>query len=106
MRAHSMFDTRTKARSLAFLYAAGTLSCVLTVLLPHAGSVEERSVLVLGAISLVLAIVILRLAGQISNEVVHVALAAVTVMLSLVVHYTQHSTLYALTYTWPALYAF
>jgi len=101
-----MFDTRTKARSLAFLYAAGALTCMLTVLLPHASSVEERSVLLLGACSLVLAVVILRLAGHVPDAIVHVALAAVTVMLSLLVHYTQHSTLYALTYTWPALYAF
>jgi PAS domain S-box-containing protein len=106
MRAHSMFDTRTKARSLAFLYAAGALSCVLTVALPRVSEIEEQSVLVIAAISLVCALAFLRFAGRISEPVVHVALAAVTVMLSLVVHYTQHSTLYALTYTWPALYAF
>ncbi len=62
--------------------------------------------LVLAAIALALAVVFLRVADQVSNEIVHVALAAVTVMLSLVIHYTQHATLYALIYMWPALYAF
>ena len=100
-----MFDTRTKARSLAFLFLAGALICVLTVLLPHVGSVQERSVLVLAAISLTLAL-LLRSADDVSEALVHVALAVVTVMLSFVIHYTHDTTLYALIYTWPALYAF
>ena len=106
MRAHSMFDTRTKARSLAFLFAAGALICVLTVLLPHVDSLQERSVLVLAALSLTLALGFLRLADEISDRLVHLALATVTLMLSLVIHYTHDTTLYALIYTWPALYAF
>ena len=101
-----MFDTRTKARSLAFLYGAGALICVLTVLLPHVATLEDGSVLVLAALSLAMALVFLRFAGQVSDGVVHLALAAVTVMLSLVIHYTHDTTLYALIYTWPALYAF
>jgi len=106
MRAHAMFDTRTKARSLAFLYGAAALICVLTVLLPNVASVEERSVLVLAALSLALALVFLRFAAQVSDGLVHLALAGVTVILSLVIHYTHNATLYALIYTWPALYAF
>jgi PAS domain S-box-containing protein len=106
MRAHAMFDTRTKARSLAFLYGAGTLICVLTVLLPNVAALEERSLLALAALSLVLALVFLRFAAHVSDVLVHLALAGVTVMLSLVIHYTHNATLYALIYTWPALYAF
>jgi PAS domain S-box-containing protein len=101
-----MFDTRTKARSLAFLYGAGALICALTVLLPHMMSLEERSVLVLATVSLGLALVFLRFANRVSDVIVHLALGAVTVMLSLVIHYTHNTTLYALIYTWPALYAF
>jgi PAS domain S-box-containing protein len=106
MRAHAMLDTRTKARSLAFLYGAAALIFALTVLLPHVASLEERSVLVLAALSLVMALVFLHFAGRVSDGLVHLALAAVTVMLSLVIHYTHNATLYALIYTWPALYAF
>ena len=104
-RAHAMFDTRTKARSLAFLYVAGALICVLTVLLPHIASLEERSVLVLAVLLLAMALV-LRFSPRLSDGLVHLALAAVTVMLTLVIHYTHNTTLYALIYTWPALYAF
>ncbi len=106
MRAHAMFDTRTKARSLAFLYGAGALICVLTVLLPHVASLEQRPVLIVAALSLAMALVFLRFAGQVSDGLVHLALGAVTVMLTLVIHYTHNTTLYALIYTWPALYAF
>ena len=101
-----MFDTRTQARSLASLFVAGALICVLTVLLPHVDAVQERSVLALGALSLALALFFLRFAERISAGLVHVALGAVTVTLSLVIHYTHHTTLYGLIYTWPALYAF
>jgi len=106
MRAHSMFDTRTKARSLSLLFCAGALICVLTVVLPNVPSIEDRSVLALAAVSLVLAFVFLRFAGEVSDGVVHLALAAVTIGLSLLNHYTHNTTLYALIYMWPALYAF
>ncbi len=106
MRAHAMFDRRTKARSLAFLYGAGALICVLTVLLPHVESLEQRPVLIVAGLSLAMALTFLRFAGQVSDGLVHLALAAVTVMLTLVIHYTHNTTLYALIYTWPALYAF
>jgi PAS domain S-box-containing protein len=101
-----MFDTRTKARSLAFLYGAGALICVLAVLLPHVASLQERSMLALAALSLAVAFAFLRFADRVSDAIVHVALAAVTVLLSLVIHYAHNTTLYALIYTWPALYAF
>ncbi|MBW3652572.1 MAG: SpoIIE family protein phosphatase [Actinobacteria bacterium] len=106
MRAHAMFDTRTKARSLAFLYGAAALICVLSVLLPHVESVEERPVLVLAGLSLAMALLVLRVAGSVSDVLVHLALAAVTALLSLLIHFTHNATLYALVYMWPALYAF
>src|ERR687894_1811853 len=106
MRAHAMFDTRTKARSLAFLYGAGALICVLTVLLPHVSALEDRSVLAVAALSFAMALVFLRFANRVSGVILHLALATVTVLLTLVIHYTHNATLYALIYTWPALYAF
>ncbi len=106
MRAHTMFDTRTKARSLAFLFAAGALICLLTVLLPHEGTVESSSVLVLALVSGALALAFMRFTSRISDALVHIALVGVTLILSLVIHFTQHTTLYAVIYAWPALYAF
>jgi len=101
-----MFDSRTKARSLAFLFAAGALVGVLTVGLPHSDAIPDRKVLAVSAVSLVLALVFLRYAARIRDPLLHAALGAVTIILSLVIHYTEHTTLYPLIYMWPALYAF
>ncbi|MEA2183839.1 MAG: hypothetical protein QOF69_3024, partial [Solirubrobacteraceae bacterium] len=101
-----MFDSRTKARSLAFLFAAGALVGVLTVGLPHSNAIPDRKVLAVSAVSLVLALVFLRYAARIRDPLLHAALGAVTIILSLVIHYTKHTTLYPLIYMWPALYAF
>jgi len=106
MQGPSTFDNRTKARSLAFLFAAGALVGGLTVAFPHEQGIAEGRVLLVAAVSLVLALACLRLGGRISEWLLHGALASVTVILSLVVHYTGPATLYPLIYTWPALYAF
>ena len=55
MQGPSTFDSRTKARSLAFLFAAGALVDVLTVAFPHEDNDAERPVLLVAAVSLVLA---------------------------------------------------
>jgi PAS domain S-box-containing protein len=101
-----MFDSRTKARSLAFLFAAGALVSVLTIALPEGQATRTWVVLVTGACSFGLALACLRWAGRISERFLHAALALVTIILSLVIHYTQQTGLYPLIYMWPALYAF
>ncbi len=106
MRGLSTFDDRTKARSLAFLFAAGALVGILTVVFPHEEHVEEGPVLLVAAASLVLALACLRVGERITEWLLHGALGSVTVILSLVVHYTEPATLYPLIYMWPALYAF
>ncbi len=106
MRGPSMFDSRTKARSLAFLFAAGALVSVVTIALPEGEATTTWVVLATGAVSLLLAFVFLRWAARITEHFLHLALALVTVILSLVIHYTQQTGLYPLIYMWPALYAF
>ncbi len=106
MERPSTFDSRTKARSLAFLFAAGALVGFLTVGFPHEDNVAGEQVLTVATTSLLFALACVRIGGRISDWLVHVALASVTVILSLVVHFTQQSTLYPLIYAWPALYAF
>ena len=101
-----MFDSRTKARSLAFLFAAGALVGVLTSALPRDETTTTSAVLVTAAFSLVLALVFLRWASRIGDRLLHAALALVTIILSLVIHATQPTGLYPLIYMWPALYAF
>ncbi|MEY2514202.1 MAG: hypothetical protein QOJ89_1560 [bacterium] len=108
MQGPSTFDSRTKARSLAFLLAAGALVGLLTVIFPHENTVLVTPVLVVSAIALVLALAWLRIGRQmsVSERQLHVGLAGVTVILSLLVHYAEQGSLYPLIYTWPALYAF
>jgi PAS domain S-box-containing protein len=106
MQGPSTFDSRTKARSLAFLLAAGGLVGILTVAFPHEDSVAGAPVLIVAALSFALAAACLRIGGRISEPMLHGGLALVTLILSLLVHYTEQATLYPLIYMWPALYAF
>jgi PAS domain S-box-containing protein len=102
----STFDSRTKARSLAFLFAAGALVGILTVDFPHQPTIDAGPVLAVAAVSLACALACLRVDARLSEPFLHGGLAVVTVILSLLVHFTQQSTLYPLIYMWPALYAF
>jgi PAS domain S-box-containing protein len=106
MEGHAMFDSRTKARSLASLYAGGALVGVLTLALPHTEAVDEGPILGLALLALAFAGAGLRWADRVTEPMLHVAVVAATAMITLAVHFTAHSTLYALMYTWPALYAF
>jgi PAS domain S-box-containing protein len=101
-----MFDSRTKARSLAFLLAAGALAGLLAVILPVETPVEQRPIVALAALTLAIGFALLRYGARISDPLWHVALAGATIVLSLMVHFTHQTTLYALLYMWPALYAF
>jgi PAS domain S-box-containing protein len=106
MQGPSTFDSRTKARSLAFLFAAGALVGILTVDFPHQATIDAGPVLAVAAISLALALACLWIDARLSEPFLHAGLALVTVILSLLVHYTKEATLYPLVYMWPALYAF
>jgi PAS domain S-box-containing protein len=106
MRGPSMFDSRTKARSLAFLFAAGALVSILTIVLPQGEDTMPAVVFATAAFSAVIALAFLRWANQIGDQLLHAALALVTVILSLVIHFTHQTGLYPLIYMWPALYAF
>jgi PAS domain S-box-containing protein len=106
MRGHSMFDSRTKTRSLAFLFSASALVSLLTIVLPQGEPTNDSAVLATAAFSLVMALVLMRWERLVSEPLLHAALAMVTITLSLDVHYTQPTGLYPLIYMWPALYAF
>src|SRR4051794_27633036 len=106
MQGRSTFDSRTQARSLAFLFAAAALAGVLTVAFPHEQSVAARPIVAEAVVALATAFVLLRGSNEISETMLHPALAAVTLLLSLIVHYAEQETLYPLIYMWPALYAF
>jgi PAS domain S-box-containing protein len=106
MPGRSTFDSRTQARSLAFLFAAAALVGVLTVVFPHEDSVAVGPVTAVAVVALAAAVILLRFSAELSETMLHPGIAGVTVLLSLIVHYTEQDTLYPLIYTWPALYAF
>lgn len=101
-----MFDSRTKARSLAFLFVAGALAGLLAIALPVETPVAERTILAVAALAVALGFALLRYGVRISDPLWHLALVAATIVLSFMVHFTHQTTLYALLYMWPALYAF
>jgi PAS domain S-box-containing protein len=59
-----MFDSRTKARSLAFLLAAGALAGLLAVVLPVETPAADGTILALAALALMLGLLLLRGARQ------------------------------------------
>lgn len=101
-----LFDVGVKARSLAYLFVAGALLGLLTLLLPHDEGVQDTQLYVLAAIAVVVAVLIYAEAERVREWQLHLVLAAGTTILSFANYYTGTSTLYPLLYTWTALYAF
>jgi PAS domain S-box-containing protein len=101
-----LFDLGVKARSLAYLFAAGALLGVLTLLLPHDEGVQDAQLYVLAGVAIAVAALIYVQAERVSEWQLHLVLAAGTTILSFANYYTGTSTLYPLLYTWTALYAF
>ena len=81
-----LFDVRTKARSIAYLFGAGAILGLLTLVFPHSAEVNDLALVLLASAAIVL------LSG--------------VLIVSLANYYAGPSTLYPLLYMWAALYAF
>jgi PAS domain S-box-containing protein len=101
-----LFDVRVKARSIAYLFAAGATLGLLTLVFPHAADVRDGPLIVLAAIAYVVAALVWLLAERIRERHLHLVLLTGTVIVSLANYYAGPATLYPLLYTWTALYAF
>jgi PAS domain S-box-containing protein len=101
-----LFSLGVKARSLAYLFVAGALLGVLTLILPHDQGVQDLQLYVLAGIAIAAATLIYVQAERVSEWQLHLVLAAGTTILSFANYYTGTSTLYPLLYTWTALYGF
>jgi PAS domain S-box-containing protein len=101
-----LFDLRVKARSIAYLFAAGATLGLLTLAFPHAADVRDVPLIVLAAIAYVAAALVWLLAERLREWHIHLVLLAGTVIVSLANYYAGPATLYPLLYTWTALYAF
>jgi PAS domain S-box-containing protein len=100
-----LFDLRVKARSLAYLFAAGAVVGVLTFMFPPAAVMELQLGITWG-IALLLAIGLWLRADRVREWHLYVVLAAGTVLLTFANYYAGVGALYALLFSWIALYAF
>jgi PAS domain S-box-containing protein len=101
-----LFDVRVKARSIAYLFAAGATLGLLTLAFPHDEEVRDVPLIVLAGTAYVVAAVVWVGAERAREWHLHVLLLAGTVIISLANYYAGPSTLYPLFYLWAALYAF
>ena len=101
-----LFGVRVKARSIAYLFAAGASLGLLTLAFPHADEIRDLQLVVLAAIAYAIAATIWALADRMRDWHLHAVLAVGTVIISLANYYAGPSTLYPILYTWTALYAF
>ena len=101
-----LFDSRVKARSLAYLFAAGAGLGLLVLALPHPQGVRDLQLCVLAGLAIATAGLIYLQADRVVEWQLHFLIAAGTTMLSLANYYTGTSTLYPVLYSWTAVYAF
>ena len=101
-----LFDARVKARSIAYLFAAGATLGLLTLAFPHGEEVRDIPLIILAAIAYAIAAAVWLLAERARDWHIHALLASGTVIISLANYYAGPSTLYPLLYTWTALYGF
>ena len=101
-----MFDSRTKARSLAFLFGGGATVGLLTLLLPHQQEVNELAGSLCAVVAALIAAWLAWRPQRLPDALIHAVLALGTLLLSVAIHYLHEDTLYPLIYSWPVLYAF
>ena len=101
-----LFDVRVKARSIAYLFATGATLGLLTLAFPHSEEVRDVPLMVLAALSYLIAAAVWLLADRLSDWHIHLIVASGTAIIGLANYYAGPGTLYPILYTWTALYAF
>jgi PAS domain S-box-containing protein len=101
-----LFDVRLKARSAAFLFAAGAVVGALTLLLPHDARVHELTLAVISVIAVAAAALLYFRAGGMAEWELHAAVVVGIALVTVANHAVGPNALYALLYSWAALYAF
>jgi PAS domain S-box-containing protein len=101
-----LFDLGVKARSLAYLFAAGAAVGVLTLVFPHAAEVDEDALLMLVLAAGLAATALYVYSARLSEWHLHAMVVVATVMVSLANLAVGMTLLYPLLYSWSALFAF
>jgi PAS domain S-box-containing protein len=100
-----LFDPRLKARALAFLFEAGAALAGLTLILPHDEGFRDTQLFIVIGCAVVIGGLLHWGANRVAEWQLHLALVAGTTLIALANYYST-ATLYALLFTWAALYAF
>ena len=101
-----LFDVRVKARSIAYLFGAGAILGLLTLVFPHSSEINDLALVLLASAALVVAAVVWGSGDHIRDWHIHVVLVSGVLIVSLANYYAGPSTLYPLLYMWASLYAF
>jgi len=101
-----LFDRRIRARSLAYMFAAGAALGLITLAFPHDEMVQDAHLVGLAALAIAIAMVLYSQADRVSEWQLHAALAGGTLILTFANHYTGPTALYPIIYSWAALFAF
>ena len=100
-----LFDSRLRARSLAYLFCAVALISGLTIFLPRDHSIDELGLGLTGLAAAGVGAGLLGLAGRLALWQLHAALALGTAMVALANEFAGQTALFALLFSWPILYA-
>src|SRR5215210_4098862 len=101
-----LFDVRIKARSIAYLFGAGAVLGLLTLVFPHSPEVNDLALVLLATAAIVVAAIVWVSGEHVRDWHIHVVLVSGVLIVSLANYYAGPSTLYPLLYMWAALYAF
>ena len=101
-----LFGREVKAKALAYLYVAGGAVGAITLLLPHAESVNDGPLYALVALGLAVGVLLLLRADSVPEKGLHAAVALATLILAVSYYFVGTSVLYAIVFSWTALYAF
>jgi len=102
----SLFDRSVKARALAYLFASGAVVGLLSLVLPHDAEVREAPLVLLAMVAFAIAAVTFRRARLVAEWELHALVATGTLMLTLANYWFGPTALYAMMFSWAALYAF
>src|SRR5829696_1904091 len=101
-----LFDVSIKARSIAYLFGAGAILGLLTLVFPHSDEVNDLALVLLASAAIVVAAVVWAGRDHVREWHIHAVLVSGVLIVSLANYYAGPSTLYPLLYMWASLYAF
>ncbi len=104
--APELFGDRLRARALGWLFVAGGTVGAITLLFPHSEAVRDAPLYGLAALVVAIGAVLVVRGEGLREPVLHVAVAAGTLIIAASNYFVGPTALYAVLFSWTALYAF